>query len=77
MLRFYGEEMLAPHPDPKLEDHLLSAIRDFLFNIFAAIPRICTPFHHPRLEEAPCRGDRLITVTGFDNRDEKRYEPVL
>ena len=28
--------MLAPRPTPKLEDHLLSAVRDFLFNIFAA-----------------------------------------
>jgi hypothetical protein len=33
---FYGEELLAPHPTPKLEDHHLSAVRDCLFNIFAA-----------------------------------------
>jgi hypothetical protein len=32
---FYYEELLAPRPTPKLEDHPLSAIRDFLFNIFA------------------------------------------
>jgi len=32
----YGEELLAPHPIPKLEDHALSAVRDCLFNIFAA-----------------------------------------
>ena len=33
---FYGEELLAPRPTPKLEDHPLSAARDCLFNIFAA-----------------------------------------
>jgi hypothetical protein len=32
----YGEEFLAPRPTPKLEDHLLSAVHDCLFNIFAA-----------------------------------------
>jgi hypothetical protein len=33
---FYGEGLLAPRPTPKLGDHPLSAVRDFLFNIFAA-----------------------------------------
>jgi hypothetical protein len=33
---FYGEELLAPRPTPKLEVHPLSAVRDCLFNIFAA-----------------------------------------
>jgi len=37
---FYGEELLAHSPTPKLEDHLLSAVRDNLFNIFAAILHI-------------------------------------
>jgi hypothetical protein len=32
----YGEEMLAPRPTPKLEDHLLSAVHNCLFYIFAA-----------------------------------------
>jgi len=32
----YGEELLAPRPTPKLEDQALSAVRDCLFNIFAA-----------------------------------------
>jgi hypothetical protein len=35
-LIFYGEGLIAPRPTPKLEDHPLSAIRDCLFNIFAA-----------------------------------------
>jgi hypothetical protein len=28
--------LLAPRPNSKLEDHTLSAVRDCLFNIFAA-----------------------------------------
>jgi hypothetical protein len=35
-LIFYSEELLASRPTPKLEDHPLSAIRNCLFNIFAA-----------------------------------------
>jgi hypothetical protein len=35
-MRFNSEEFLAPHPIPKLEEHPLSAVRDSLFNIFAA-----------------------------------------
>ena len=33
---FYGEELLAPRPTPKLQDHPLSAVCDCLFNIFTA-----------------------------------------
>ena len=33
---FHGEELLAPRQTPKLEDHPLSAVRDCLFNLFAA-----------------------------------------
>jgi hypothetical protein len=32
---FYGEELLAPHPTLKLEDHPV-CFRDCLFNTFAA-----------------------------------------
>jgi len=35
-IRFYGEELLTPRPTPKMGDHPLSAIRDFLLNIFSA-----------------------------------------
>jgi hypothetical protein len=35
-IRFYGKELLAPSPTLKLKDHPLSAVRDCLFNIFAA-----------------------------------------
>jgi len=33
---FYREGLLAPRPTPKLEDHPSSAVRDWLFNSFAA-----------------------------------------
>jgi hypothetical protein len=35
---FYAEELAAPRPAPKLEDHPMSAIRDCLLNIFAVTP---------------------------------------
>jgi hypothetical protein len=46
---FYGEGLLAPRPTSKLEDHPLSFVRGYLFNIFAvnlqleAIPTIRNP----------------------------------
>jgi hypothetical protein len=42
-LIFYGEELLDPRSTPKLEDHPLSAGRDRLFNIVAAIVHIWRP----------------------------------
>ena len=33
---FHGEDLLAPRPTPKLENHPLSAVRDCLFNLFVA-----------------------------------------
>jgi hypothetical protein len=35
-IRFYSEDLFAPRPTPKLEDHPLSGDRDCLLNIFAA-----------------------------------------
>jgi hypothetical protein len=55
---FYGEELLAPRPTPKLEGHPLSAVRDCLYNVFAGTLHIRRPFLHPQPEGAPCRGDR-------------------
>jgi len=37
MLGLYGEELLNCHPTSKLEDHLLSAVHDCLFNIYVYI----------------------------------------
>jgi hypothetical protein len=44
-LDFYSDELLSPHPTPKLEDHILSAVRDCLFL-------------HPPPEKVACHGDR-------------------
>jgi hypothetical protein len=43
-LFFYSEEVLVPRPGSKLEAHLLSAVRDCLFNIFAATLHIRMSF---------------------------------
>jgi hypothetical protein len=50
-LSSYGEELLAPRPTPKLEDHLLSAVRDCLFSILAATLHIWRPLHYPQPED--------------------------
>jgi hypothetical protein len=62
---FQGEELCAPRPKPKVEDQLFSALRDCLFNIFAATLHICRPFLHFQPEDAPCRGDRDLLNTMF------------
>jgi hypothetical protein len=63
---FYGEELLMPHPTPKLEDHPLSAVHDCLFNVFAATHHNWRLFLHPQPEDAPCRGDRDPFNTGMN-----------
>jgi hypothetical protein len=40
MICFYSQQLLAPRPNSKLEDHTLSAVRDWLFNLFAATVHI-------------------------------------
>jgi hypothetical protein len=61
MVIFYGEELLAPRPTPKLEDHPLSAVCDC---IFAGTLHIQRPFLHLQPEDAPCRGDRDPLIMG-------------
>jgi len=36
LICFHGEELLAPRPTPKPQDLPFSAVRDYLFNMFAA-----------------------------------------
>jgi hypothetical protein len=40
MLDLYSKVLLAPCPIPKLEDYLLLAVSDCLFNIYAAVLHI-------------------------------------
>jgi len=46
VVSFYGEELLAPRPTPKLDDHPLSAVHYCLFNISAATFHIWRPLLH-------------------------------
>jgi len=41
---FYSEELLAPHPTPKLENHPLLAVHNCLFNMFAGTLYIWRPY---------------------------------
>ena len=61
MMRFYSEELLAPRPTPKLEDHLLSAVRNCLFHIFAATLHIGgrSSIHNLRTRHAVVTGTHL------------------
>jgi hypothetical protein len=56
--KFYGEVLLTPRPIPMLEDHPLSAVRDCLFNTFAATLRTQRTFLQPQPVDAPCCGDQ-------------------
>jgi len=58
---FYGEELLAPRPNPKLEDHPLSVSRDCLFNIFAATLHIggCSSTRNLRTRHSVVTGTHL------------------
>jgi hypothetical protein len=58
MFIYYDEELLAPRPTPKLEDHPLSFVGGCLFNVFAATFHSWRPFLHPQPEDTPCSGDR-------------------
>jgi hypothetical protein len=40
---FYGEELSAPRPTPKLEDHPFYAVCDCLFKIIAGLSSIRNP----------------------------------
>ena len=61
MMCFYGEELLVPCPTPKLEYHPFSAVRDCLFNIFAATVHIegCSSIHNLRTRHAVVTGTHL------------------
>jgi hypothetical protein len=58
-LSFYYEELLVHLPNSKLEDHFSSAVRDCLFNVFAANLHFWRPFFQPQLE-----GARHAVATG-------------
>jgi len=62
---FYGEGGLLarrPPPDAKPEGHPLSAVRDCLYNIFAATPISGGRLLYPQHDDTPCRGDTGLSV---------------
>jgi hypothetical protein len=67
VLGFYGEELFASQPTPKLEVHILLAARDCLFNILKTILHIQKRLLHPHPEDAPCHGDRDALKTIVTN----------
>ena len=64
---FYGEELTSPRPTPKLEDHPLSAVRNCLFNIFAATfhTRGRSSIRNLRTRYAVVTGTHLSRITRF------------
>ena len=56
ILRFYNEELLAPRPTPKLEDHYLSSYSIYLtYSQLLSIPGGHSSVHNL---DIPCCGDR-------------------
>ena len=54
IIRFYGEELLALGPTPKLEDHPLSTVRECLFDVFSNFSAAFEfrPSHHMTREHS-------------------------
>jgi hypothetical protein len=59
--------MLTSLTNTKLDKNTLSALRDFLFNIFAATLHTGCRVPHPQPEDAPCSGDRREGVCEIGN----------
>ena len=66
-VRFYVEKLLAPRPTPKLEDHSLLAVRDCLFNTFAAALHIGgrSSIRNLRTRHAVVTGTHLSRVSKY------------
>jgi hypothetical protein len=63
MIRSYGEELLAPCPTPKLEDHILVGCPRLLIQYMRSYCPYWRPFLHPQPEGEPCRGERDSRIT--------------
>jgi hypothetical protein len=69
MVVFNSQELLAPYPSPKLEDHSLLSAHDCLFNIrvFANLPYLEAVPLHLQPEEMPCHSDKGHTYNDPEN----------
>jgi hypothetical protein len=54
---FPGKDLLTPRPNPKLEDHPLSAVRHCFFTIFTATLNIRRPSSLAHID-ASCPGEK-------------------
>ena len=68
---FCGEELLAHRPNAKLEDHPLSAVRDRLFNLFAAALHIGgrSSIRNLRMRHTVVTGTDLPLLTQYCSGD--------
>jgi len=59
---FYSEELLAPRPALKLEDHSFCICPRLLIQYIRSYPLYRRSFLHPQTEDTPCRddGDALV-----------------
>ena len=57
-LSFLWPGVVSTSPNPQDKGKALLAVRDCLFNIFAATLHTWGPFHHPQPEDAQCRGKK-------------------
>ena len=57
LIRYYGEELFAPHPTLKLEYYPLSAVFD-CYSIYSQPPTLLEAVPPSATEDVPCCGDR-------------------
>jgi hypothetical protein len=55
----YGDELLALHPNPKLEDLPLSAVRDCLFSIGLPVPSAMLQMPTEKTKESGTKANRF------------------
>jgi len=69
MIRFYGEVLLAHHPNPEAGGSPLFGCPRMLIQYIRSCPPYWRPFLHPQPEDASCRGDRDPLVMDDDDDD--------
>jgi hypothetical protein len=71
---FYWEELLAPCPSPKLEDHPLLTVGDCLFKIFVVTLRIGIRsfFRNPRMRRVVVTGTHLSAMENLNEAKTSR-----
>ena len=69
MIRFYGEVLLAHHPNYQAGGPPLVGCPRLLIQHICSYPPYWRPFLHPQPEDAPCCGDRDPLVMYDDAAD--------